>query len=135
MFLGMKDTYGGSTLTQQLIKNMTDNDEVTVKRKILEIFRALEFERNYSKEEILEMYLNYIYLGESCYGVGTASYTYFGKPVSELSLAESASLISITNNPSAYDPYISERSKERNKERQLSLIHILGGEVRGPLPE
>ncbi|WP_195614902.1 transglycosylase domain-containing protein [Intestinimonas butyriciproducens] len=123
MFLGMKDTYGGSTLTQQLIKNMTDNDEVTVKRKILEIFRALEFERNYSKEEILEMYLNYIYLGESCYGVGTASYTYFGKPVSELSLAESASLISITNNPSAYDPYISERSKERNKERQELVLY------------
>ena len=64
-----------------------DSDEVTVKRKILEIFLALEFELNYSKEEILEMYLNYIYLGESCYGVGTASYTYFGKPVSELTLA------------------------------------------------
>lgn len=123
MFLNMSNTYGGSTLTQQLIKNMTDSDEVTVKRKILEIFRALEFEKNYSKEKILEMYLNYIYLGESCYGVGTASYTYFGKPVSELDLAQCASLIGITNNPSAYDPYISDRSKERNKERQETILN------------
>lgn len=122
MFLGMKNTYGGSTLTQQLIKNMTDKDEVTVQRKILEIFRALEFERNYSKEDILEMYLNYIYLGESCYGVGTASYTYFGKDVSQLSLAECASLIGITNNPSAYDPYISDNTRNNNKERQELVL-------------
>ena len=123
MFLGMKDTYGGSTITQQLIKNMTQNDDVTVKRKILEIFRALEFERNYSKEEILEMYLNYIYLGESCYGVGTASLTYFGKPVSELSLAQCASLIGITNNPSRYDPYISDYTLEQNKLRQEIILN------------
>lgn len=123
MFLGMRDTYGGSTITQQLIKNMTDQDEVTVKRKILEIFRALEFERNYSKEEILEMYLNYIYLGESCYGVGTASLTYFGKPVSELSLAECASLIGITNNPSRYDPYISDYTRTENKRRQETILY------------
>ena len=123
MFLGMKDTYGGSTITQQLIKNMTQNDDVTVKRKILEIFRALEFERNYSKEEILEMYLNYIFLGESCYGVGTASLTYFGKPVSELSLAQCASLIGITNNPSRYDPYISDYTKEQNKKRQEIILN------------
>ena len=123
MFIGMRDTYGGSTITQQLIKNMTENDEVTVKRKILEIFRALEFERNYSKEEILEMYLNYIYLGESCYGVGTASLTYFGKPVSQLTLAECASLIGITNNPSRYDPYISDYTREQNKQRQELILY------------
>ena len=123
MFLGMRDTYGGSTITQQLIKNMTQNDEVTVKRKILEIFRALEFERNYSKEEILEMYLNHIFLGESCYGVGTASLTYFGKPVSQLSLAECASLIGITNNPSRYDPYISDYTRSENKRRQEIILY------------
>jgi penicillin-binding protein 1A len=78
MFLGMKNTFGGSTITQQLIKNVTKDDETTVQRKILEIFRALEIERNYSKEEIMEWYLNYIYLGEGCYGVYSASYTYFG---------------------------------------------------------
>ena len=122
MFLGMKDTYGGSTITQQLIKNMTQNDDVTVKRKILEIFRALEFEKDYSKKEILEMYLNYIYLGENCYGVGTASLAYFGKPVSQLSLAECASLIGITNNPSRYDPYISDYTREQNKKRQEIIL-------------
>ena len=123
MFLGMRDTYGGSTITQQLIKNMTQNDEVTVKRKILEIFRALEFERNYSKEDILVMYLNHIYLGEGCYGVGTAALTYFGKPVSELSLAECASLIGITNNPSRYDPYISDYTRSENKRRQETILY------------
>lgn len=123
MFIGMRDTYGGSTITQQLIKNMTENDEVTVKRKILEIFQALEFERNYEKEDILEMYLNYIYLGGSCYGVGSAAYTYFGKSVSELSLAECASLIGITNNPSRYDPYISDYTKEQNKQRQETILY------------
>lgn len=104
MFTG-KDIQGGSTLTQQLIKNLTQKDEVTVKRKILEIFTALEFEKSHSKEEILEWYLNYIYLGEGCYGVYTASLNYFGKELQDLTLAECASLIAITNNPSLYNPY------------------------------
>lgn len=122
MFLGMRNTFGGSTLTQQLIKNSTGEDEVTVQRKILEIFRALEFERNNSKEDILEMYLNYIYLGEHCYGVGTAAQTYFGKDVSQLSLAECASLIGITNNPSKYNPYLSEKTRQNNKDRQETIL-------------
>lgn len=129
MFLGMKNTYGGSTLTQQLIKNITDQDDVTVKRKILEIFRAIEFEKSHSKEEILEMYLNYIYFGESSYGVYTAAYTYFGKNVSELSLAECASLIGITNNPSMYDPYISDTTKKSNKARQEIILDLMCDDV------
>ena len=104
MFFGMRDTFGGSTITQQLVKNVTDNDDVTVKRKVQEIFTALELEKNYKKEEILEMYLNVIYLGSNCYGVQSASQKYFGKDVSELSLAECASLAGITNNPSLYSP-------------------------------
>lgn len=134
MFIQMKDTFGGSTITQQLIKNVTGDDEVTVKRKILEIFRALEFDKNYSKDTTMEWYLNYIYLGEGCRGVYTASYVYFGKHVSDLSLAECASLIGITNNPSRYDPYLSmtitdpETGKEitnleRNKQRQETVLH------------
>lgn len=103
MFTG-QDVQGGSTITQQLIKNLSQNDDVTVKRKVLEIFSALEFDKNHSKEETLELYLNNIYLGRQCNGVYTASYKYFGKDVSELDLAECASLISITNNPSLYDP-------------------------------
>lgn len=104
MFTG-KDIQGGSTITQQLIKNRTQYDEVTVKRKILEIFTALEYEKTHSKEEILEWYLNYIYLGERCYGVYAASLNYYGKELQDLTLAECASLISITNNPSLYNPY------------------------------
>lgn len=96
---------GGSTITQQLIKNVTDYNETTVKRKVVEIVRALRFTRNNSKEDTITYYLNVIPLGSRCEGVGSASYVYFGKPVSELTLAECASLISITNNPSRYSPY------------------------------
>lgn len=99
------DTQGGSTITQQLIKNLTVFNDITVKRKLIEIFRALELEQNYTKEEILQWYLNIIYLGDSNHGVGAASIAYFGKEVGELSLAESASLIAITNNPTVYGPY------------------------------
>ncbi len=104
MFTGGR-IQGGSTITQQLIKNLTQYDDVTVKRKVQEIFTALEFDKKYSKDQTLEWYLNYIYFGRKCYGVYTASYAYFGKDVSQLNLAECASLISITNNPSLYDPY------------------------------
>ena len=125
MFIGMKDTYGGSTITQQTIKNLTGNKEGTVKRKVLEIFSALEFEKTHTKPEIIELYLNNIYLGENCYGVTTAAQAYFGKDVSELDLAECACLIGITNNPSLYDPYISDKSRERNKERQETILSAM----------
>ena len=104
MFIGMKNTFGGSTITQQMLKNLTEDNDGTVNRKVREIFRALEFEKNYTKEEILELYLNMIYLGKGCYGVQTAAQYYFGKDVSELTAAECACLISITNNPSLYGP-------------------------------
>ena len=118
MFTG-QDIQGGSTITQQLLKNVTQYNDVTVQRKILEIFTALEFEKSHSKDEILEWYLNYIYLGERCNGVYTASLNYFGKELQDLTLAECASLISITNNPSIYNPY---RYPENNlKRRNLTL--------------
>ena len=106
MFLSMSNDFGGSTLTQQLIKNNTENDADLVSRKLLEIFQALELEKTYDKQEIIEWYLNTVYFGEGCYGVYTAAQTYFGKDVWNLSLAESASIIGITNNPSKYDPFI-----------------------------
>ena len=118
LFLGTGSA-GGSTITQQLIKNLTDNKEITIRRKITEIFRALQFEKNHSKEEILELYMNVIYLGEGCYGVQSASHVYFGKDVGELSLAECASLIGITNNPSLFDPYYRPAN---NRERQLTIL-------------
>lgn len=123
LFLGGSSTYGASTVTQQLVKNLTNDNEVTVRRKLVEIFRALEMEKQYSKEDIVEWYLNTIYLGEQSYGVRTAAYTYFGKDVSELDLAECASLIAITNNPSIFDPYISEKTKAKNKERQTDILY------------
>ncbi len=98
-------TRGGSTITQQFLRNITDDDDVTVKRKIREIFRALEFEKDHSKEDILTLYLNYVYFGSGCDGIQTAAEKYFGKDVSELTLAESACIIGITNNPSLYDPF------------------------------
>ena len=123
LFMGSHGTFGASTLTQQLVKNLTSDDEITVRRKLVEIFRALEMEKQYNKEEILEWYLNTIYLGEQAYGVRTAAYTYFGKDVTQLDLAECASLIAITNNPSIYDPYISDNNKQRNKERQETILY------------
>ncbi len=119
MFIGMKNTFGGSTITQQLIKNTTGNDEGTVQRKLLEIFQALEFEKKYEKEQIVEWYLNEVYFGHGCYGIGAAARFYFGKEVSELTIAEAACIIGITNNPSLYSPFI---SPEGNKDRQENIL-------------
>ena len=119
MFLGMKNTFGGSTITQQLIKNLTHQDDVTVQRKLLEIFQALEFEKEHDKNEILEWYLNAVYFGEGCYGIQTAANTYFGKDASELTLAESAAIVGITNLPTYYDPFY---SVENNKKRQENVL-------------
>lgn len=122
MFTG-QDIQGGSTITQQLIKNITTYNDTTVKRKVVEIFRALEFTKNYDKNTTLEWYLNYIYLGRKCDGVYTASYKYFGKHLSELTAAECASLISITNNPSLYDPYTNPENNEKRKNLVLRAMY------------
>lgn len=119
LFLGNANA-GGSTITQQLIKNITGEKEVTVRRKIVEIFRALDYEKNNTKPQILEQYMNIIYMGEGCYGVQSAARVYFGKNVWDLTLAECASLIGITNNPSIFDPYI---NPEKNRERQLIILN------------
>ena len=114
------DQYGGSTITQQLIKNVTEDKDYSVKRKVNEIFRALALEKEIDdKDRILTMYLNTIYLGHTCYGVKTAATTYFGKDVSQLDLAECAALVGLTNNPSIYDPY---NHPDRVKERQEATL-------------
>ena len=118
MFLG-SGSAGGSTITQQLVKNVTGNREVTVRRKLAEIYSALKLEKEYTKEEIMEWYLNVIALGQNCEGVQSAAQVYFGKNVEELDLAQCASLIGITNNPSIYDPYL---NPEKNKERQEIIL-------------
>lgn len=98
-------TQGGSTMTQQLIKNLTRQNQATFVRKFNEILNALNLEKNYEKADILEAYLNTIYLGSGCYGVKTAAETYFGKELKELTVAECAMLASITQNPYKYNPY------------------------------
>ncbi len=110
---------GGSTITQQLIKNVTDERDVTYVRKFNEILTALNLEKNYSKDAILEAYLNTIYLGSGCYGVKTASEKYFDKAVADLNIAESACLAAITKSPYEFDPLINPKD---NRERQLYCI-------------
>ena len=110
---------GGSSITQQLVKNITGERDATFVRKFNEIGYALNLENNFSKDQILEAYLNTLYLGEGCYGVKTAAEKYFGKEVSELNLAESACLASITKAPYGYDPLV---NPENNRERQLDCL-------------
>ncbi len=120
MFFKMRSDFGASTITQQLIKNLTGDNQDSVKRKLQEIMRAQYLEKNYDKDTIIELYLNTIYLGEGCYGVGTAAKTYFNKDVSELTLAESASIVGITNLPTYYNPYL---NPENNKVRRTNIIN------------
>jgi penicillin-binding protein 1A len=100
----MRSTQGGSTITQQLARNLFLTHERTLSRKLKEIALAIEIERNYSKDQILEMYFNQIYFGEGAYGVDAASKTYFNKPVHELTLPECALLAGLPANPSVYSP-------------------------------
>ena len=97
-------SFGGSTITQQLVKNLTGDNQNTIQRKVQEIFRALKLEKDMSKEEILEMYMNIVFLGNNCYGVQAASNFYFDKDVADLSLTECAALAGIVKNPSQYEP-------------------------------
>ncbi len=106
---------GASTITQQLIKNLTGEAGRNINRKYYEVLSALNLENYYEKPEILEAYLNTIYLSHNCYGVQTAAETYFGKDVSELNLAECAAIAVITQTPADYDPLW---QPEANKNRQ-----------------
>ncbi|MBE6576397.1 MAG: transglycosylase [Ruminococcaceae bacterium] len=108
--LRFDEEFGASTLTQQLIKNVTGEKDYKIQRKVQEIFWALDLEQKFSKEEILTMYLNIIPLSRNCYGVKSAAHTYFGKDVKDLTLLESAAIIAITNNPSVYDPVSNPRN-------------------------
>ncbi|MDO8639481.1 MAG: PBP1A family penicillin-binding protein [bacterium] len=98
-------SYGGSTLDQQLIRSTYFSNEKTFQRKIKEIVLALELDRRYPKDQILEWYLNQIPFGSNAYGVEAASQTYFQKPVSQISLAEAATLVALVRAPSFLSPY------------------------------
>ena len=136
LLFGGDATFGGSTLTQQLMKNLymtTDEtaDDVTVQRKVIEIFRAIAFEKVYDKKVVLEWYMNCIYFGDGCNGVKSAAEHYFGKQLQDLTTAECAALIGITNNPSLYNPYRTSLDnfrgeqldgRQRNRRRQESVL-------------
>ncbi|MEK7635808.1 MAG: PBP1A family penicillin-binding protein [Patescibacteria group bacterium] len=120
---------GGSTITQQLAKNAFLNSEKTYERKIKELILSYWIEKKYSKDEILELYLNQIPYGNNTYGIEAASKTYFGKSAEELSLAESALLASIPKAPTYYSPYSSHKDeliqrKDYTLEQMLSLSFI-----------
>ena len=110
---------GGSSITQQTIKNLTDEKDYTPQRKIQEILRALNLEKQLDKTQILELYLNNIYLSQNCYGVQAAAYTYFNKDVSELTLIECAAIASITNSPTRYDPI---QNPDKQAERRDGIL-------------
>src|SRR5579884_3448758 len=109
---------GGSTITQQLVKNALLSNEQTLTRKIKELILAIQVERAYSKDQILEMYLNEIPYGGTAYGIEAASNLYFGKHAQELDLAEASLLAGLPQAPSIYSPYGTnpELSKARQKE-------------------
>lgn len=114
------DNYGGSTITQQLIKNMTKDNDVSLTRKIREIVRALKLEQEYTKDQILEGYLNIVNFGNNCQGCESAAQLYFGKSIKDCSIAECAAIAGITQNPSKWNPLV---YPENNKLRRETIIN------------
>ena len=114
--------YGGSTLTQQLIKNITNDNDVSINRKLKEIFRALNVEREFTKDEILESYLNTVNFGGNYNGIQAAATAYFNKDVKDLTLAECAAIVGITQNPSQYNPLY---YPDANKERRETVLYAM----------
>ena len=114
--------FGASTITQQVVKNISGDSELSLTRKLAEILRALHVERMYEKDEIMELYLNIIPMSESIYGVGMASRVYFGKEPSDLTAAEAATLIGITNAPTAYNPHNNPEACTKKRNTVLSVM-------------
>ncbi len=117
---------GGSTITQQYIKNVYISREKTLERKVREVFLAYQLEKEYSKKEILEFYLNTVYFGEGAYGVQTAAQEYFNKNAEELSLSESALLAGLIRSPAKYDPYLNEDAAISRRNLVLKKMVALG---------
>lgn len=116
--MGGEKRQGGSTITQQVAKNLLVGDSLTFERKIREVIVAARIEKEISKQEVLEIYLNSIYLGRSSWGIDLAAQSYFGKPVKNLTLAEGAFLAGLTKGPAYYNP---DRYRDRGRER-LSYV-------------
>ena len=116
-------SFGGSTITQQLVKNLTGDNSSSISRKVKEWWKAYLLECYFSKEEILDMYLNVIYVGPNIYGVGAGSQYYFSKNVQELTLAECAFLAGINNSPNSYNPFDDEANNtEKIANRTITVL-------------
>jgi len=138
-FIRTEEVAGGSTITQQLVKNITFDNEVSVDRKLREISRAVSLEAHYSKEEILNKYLNIVYFGQTddgynMYGIEAAASGYFGKSASELTPAEAACLAAVIQNPYLRNPL---NGNERNRDRQLYCLRKMfeNGYISAPVYE
>ena len=125
-YLGGNSDFGGSTITQQLVKNLTGNSEKNIKRKAEEILRAAKIEKRLSKNEILEQYLNIVNLSENCYGVRTASNAFFSKEPYELTAREAATLAAVTQNPARYDPVKHPEENRARRDLVLSEMYAQG---------
>ena len=124
LVLHFNDTeFGGSTITQQLVKNLNDDDDKNIQRKVREILTAIEMESVYSKDEILQAYLNILPLTSDIEGVGAGAQYYFAKDVRDLTLAECAVL---ANNPGKYNPYTHPKELQRRQRTVLFKMHELG---------
>lgn len=115
-------TQGGSTITQQLARNTFLSNEKTWQRKVEEIYIATELEKKYSKDQILEFYLNNVYFSNGYYGIGAAAKGYFNKSVDELTLSEICYLIAIPNSPSYYDPVVNPENTLRRRDLVLDAM-------------
>lgn len=115
-------SFGGSTITQQLVKNLTGDSSDSVMRKVKEWWKAFLLESYFSKEEILEMYLNIIYVGPNIYGVQAGSRYYFDKDAEDLSLAECAYLAGINNSPNSYNPFVDDDNTELITNRTNTVL-------------
>ncbi|MFC4322188.1 transglycosylase domain-containing protein [Litchfieldia salsa] len=119
-------TGGGSTITQQLTKNALLSPEKTYKRKIEELFLAVEIEKNYSKDDILQMYMNQVYFGSGAWGINHATKKYFNKDVSQITISEAALLAGLLQAPSALDPYKNYEGAMKRRDIVLSKMLEIG---------
>lgn len=120
-------TQGGSTITQQVIKNALLTQERTFTRKFIELFLAPEFEERYTKQQIMEFYVNTNFYGNNCYGIETAAQYYFGKPAKDLTIGEAALFVGMSNNASYYNPKV--RYEETMEKREFVLNEMLSESV------
>ena len=121
-----RSTFGASTITQQVIKNISGDNEANISRKAKEILRSINLEMNHSKDDIFELYMNIIPMSGNTHGVGAAAEIYFGKEARELSLVEAASIVGITNAPAKYNPYTHPDACVEKRNKVLYAMRDVG---------